>query len=69
MQAHPDQYHGRTDAVHHTDPECPRGRQVPPEWKVVGTGGLPLCPVCRARQAARFPSRPHASPEPGSPAN
>lgn len=55
MQAQLDYYHGRTEVVHHSDPDCPRGRQIPPEWKVVGTGGLLLCPICRARRAARPP--------------
>ena len=58
-------YHGRTDAVYHTYPDCPRGRQIPSEWKLPGTGGLVLCPTCRARQAARPPSGAPLGPESG----
>lgn len=52
MEAPRELYHGRTDAVYHSDPYCPRGRQIPPEWKVSGSGALPPCPTCRAREKA-----------------
>lgn len=52
------EYHGRTETVYHSDPDCPRGRQIPPEWKVRGSGGRSLCSICRAREAARSPRRP-----------
>jgi hypothetical protein len=39
--------------VYHTDPHCPVGRRIPPEWRVDDRGGLPVCPACRARHEAR----------------
>jgi hypothetical protein len=51
-------YHARTGAVHHIDPNCPIGRQIPSELMVEDDGGLPLCPTCRIRSEARPPSGP-----------
>jgi hypothetical protein len=42
--------------VYHTDPLCPIGRLIPPEWRVAGRGELPLCRACRARTEARNPA-------------
>ena len=39
--------------VYHTDPGCPSGRRIPPEWRVADAGELPVCPSCRARREAR----------------
>jgi hypothetical protein len=39
--------------VYHTDPVCPVGRLIPPEWRLAGRGELPLCRACRARTEAR----------------
>ena len=38
--------------VYHTDARCPVGRCIPPEWRVTDSGGLPICPACRARADA-----------------
>jgi len=40
--------------VYHTDPLCPVGRLIPPEWRVPGPGELPLCRACRARAEAKL---------------
>jgi hypothetical protein len=56
------EYHGLTDVVYHIDWECPSGRQIPPDWLVLGRGGLLLCPTCRARSAAHPPSGPYVVP-------
>ncbi len=53
MEAPEETYHGRTDAVYHIYPDCPRGRQIPPEWRVRGPGFLPRCLMCDARLNAR----------------
>jgi hypothetical protein len=49
-------YRARIGAVHHTDPWCPIGRQIPPDLLVEDAGGLPLCSTCRVRGQARPPS-------------
>ena len=49
-------YRARIGAVHHTDPACPIGRQIPAELLVEDAGGLPLCSTCRLRGQARPPS-------------
>jgi hypothetical protein len=51
-------YRARTGAVHHIDPNCPIGRQIPSELILEDDGGLPLCPTCRIRSEARPPSGP-----------
>lgn len=56
-------YRARVGAVHHTDPNCPIGRQIPAELLVEGAGGLPLCPTCKLRSQARPPSGPFAAAE------
>jgi hypothetical protein len=51
-------YHGLTDPVYHIDLRCPVGRQIPPEWVILGPGDRALCPTCRARLEARPPGGP-----------
>jgi hypothetical protein len=46
-------YRARIGAVHHTDPACPIGRQIPADLRVEDAGGLPLCSTCRLRGQAR----------------
>jgi hypothetical protein len=46
-------YYSVLDGVHHTEEACPTGRLVPPEFRREGTGGLALCPGCRARIEGR----------------
>jgi hypothetical protein len=49
-------YRARLGAVHHVNPQCPIGRQIPPDLLLEGAGGLPLCPTCRLRGQARPPT-------------
>jgi hypothetical protein len=56
-------YRACTGAVHHIDPNCPVGRQIPSELMVEDDGGLPLCPTCRIRSEARPPSGPFVQAE------
>jgi hypothetical protein len=48
----PHSYRAVAGDVYHTLALCPSGRQIPEEWRREGTGGLPLCPACRARSTA-----------------
>jgi hypothetical protein len=32
--------------VHHTNNNCPHGKQIKPEHRKAGTGGKPLCKNC-----------------------
>jgi hypothetical protein len=56
------EYYRRGDTVHHRDPDCPAGRQIPHEWIVSGTGALPLCSTCRIRAEARPASGAYLGP-------
>jgi hypothetical protein len=51
-------YRARGGTVYHLDPSCPSGRQIPAELLAQDSGGLPLCPACRARREAKPPSGP-----------
>jgi hypothetical protein len=55
-------FHARGGDIYHLDPLCPVGRQLPPEWREAGSGGLALCPTCWARTKARQPSGPYVPP-------
>jgi hypothetical protein len=47
-----DCYRALAGDVYHIHLNCPVGRLIPDEWRRSGSGGLPLCPACRAREAA-----------------
>lgn len=51
-------YHFPADGMHHIEDGCPLGRRIPPELRRPGTGGLELCPACRARLVARQKALP-----------
>jgi hypothetical protein len=51
-------YYSPADGMHHIEDGCPLGRRIPLELRRPGTGGLELCPACRARLAARQSSLP-----------
>jgi hypothetical protein len=53
-----DCYRALAGEVYHTHLQCPTGRLIPAEWRREGSGGLPLCPACRARTAAAAPLAP-----------
>lgn len=43
------QMHEEGGAIFHSWEECPKAQAIPPEHRVAGSGGLPLCEVCRER--------------------
>lgn len=57
-----DCYRAVAGDVYHLHLTCPVGRLIPAEWRHEGTGGLPLCPACRARTAAAASVEPSAPP-------
>lgn len=38
---------GGAPAIHHDNDQCPDGNRTPKEYRVAGTGGLPLCERCK----------------------
>jgi hypothetical protein len=60
-----DCYRALAGEVYHTHLRCPTGRLIPAEWRRDGSGGLPLCPACRARTAS-MPLRSPAETDPAA---
>jgi len=40
-------YSSKERTVHHNDTECTEGNNIERQYRVSGTGGLPLCARCR----------------------
>jgi hypothetical protein len=39
-------WYSLNQALHHDNPDCPLGKQIPPEDRRPGTGGRSLCIEC-----------------------
>ena len=39
-------WHSLQQPLHHDNPDCPLGKQIPPEERRPGTGGRSLCIEC-----------------------
>jgi hypothetical protein len=56
-----DAWYSSSDAQHHLHPDCEVGRSVRQSGALPGTGGLPLCNVCKelveaAKEIEKLPS-------------